>query len=224
MFIINRKSIPIIPLIIYCTFIVQLIKPQQELNYESLYRLHLKWNIEDLEAKRIKLKNDIYKIQEKKEEVLRKKNTILSEIERLKNEKNLSYHMNSYFTQIFQGPRPYRRKNPVAGLIWELKEWGRFLSAYLLLPISVPLTAINAGQKWISKKDNDDQIAALEKSLEEYDNVLSKISSEIETEAARIEPEIAQIDTKIAKLETEKKELLHLDNFKATYKPRYIPK
>ena len=203
MFKVNKKAILLLIPVISYIVTAQTAETKREPNYESLYKLHLKWDIEDLNKERIKLKIKLDDLQKKRAE-------LLSTMEQLKNEKNLSYHMNTYF-KVFQWPRPYRGKSPFGGL----DRWTRFLLAWLTSPISAPLMAINARQEWLSKKNNDDQIATLEKNLEENKNVLSIIQPEVEVQ-------IAQIEMKIAELETESETLSHLEQFKKNYKPRYI--
>jgi hypothetical protein len=246
MVIVNKKITLVLLLILWhAPTAAQATKPEQKLNYESLYKVHLKWDIEDSNKKLMQLQAQLEKNwqnlqksktapQTEKLRIQQENERIRHEIAQLESERDFSYHLAHTVHANFQWPRSYKGKNPVAGLVWQSKQWARFLLAYLFLPISSSFAAFTARKEWLLKKDNTNQIMALKKSLEENDTILSAIKplpkneialleAEAGKKAIKIETDIRATELKITELEIEQEKLVHFNEFKANFKPRYMP-
>lgn len=243
MFALNKKTMVSITSFLFLIAFTQIIFSQQEPNYESVYKLHLKWDIEDLDKNLMKLEKQRADSWEQLEEmqthrnershITKKIEELKSQIDHLNNEANLGYHMNVGFGKLFATPS--RKPIPYlpAAITRDVLELARLLYAYVLFPISMPITAFNAGKEWLSKKDNTQQIVLLEAELKKNKDKLNSLkpptpqevaTAKAETDkiVAKIENEIAQIQSKIKDLEIERQELKHLNKFKANFKFRYI--
>lgn len=187
--IINKKVILLITSLVCCMISVNTMATNHKLtraNYEQIYKLRLKWTLQDTYKAFWKLKTT--------------KQNISDEIEKLKKEKFLSYHANKTFNAVYSRPQPFTGK-PILGArsIWNATELGRVIIAYGLLPVTLPLATAYVTTEWLSKKNNDNKIAELGKTLQ------------------KTEVEIANIQPKITELEIESKELKGLENFIAAY-------
>jgi len=221
--IIYKKTTLLVACLMFCMINVKTIATDYKMsrtNYEQIYKLRLKWAIEDLYKDIEDLYKDLRSSYKNLENLNQEKNRISNTIEQLKKEKFLSYHINNVFGTLYSKPRPYKGKSIPAALDWHTHELTRFISAYGLLPITVPLAAGYVVKEWLSKKNNDDTIAELEKDQQKIKNDQQKITAEIQKIQPIIEPAIAHIKQKITELETEATELKDLDNFIATYKPK----
>ncbi len=205
---------------------------QENINYPSLYQLHLQWNIEDFMKQEKKLEINREKIispEEKISQLKEENSNIAHQIDGLKKEQLFSYQLSSHFQKTFQAPQRYRGTFIFAGIELTFREIGRVLLAYGLLPISVPFTIFGASKEWFNKlKENNDKITFLEEKMDQNNITIESINSDIENlrkafeiESAKIDAEIMHIKTKINELEIEKKELKHFDNFKKNFKFKY---
>lgn len=241
MFDFNKKIMISITLFLSLIASTQITFSQQEPNYESVYKLHLKWDIEDLNKRLVPLEKQRAESLEQLEEmqthrterlqIQKEIESLGNKIEQLKNEAYLTYHLYIQFEKLFKIKR--RRSFKYGQMGADIETLGKFLYAYVLFPISIPVTAFNAQKEWLSKKDNADQIALLEIELRKNQDRLNSLKpptpeevavakAETAKVVAKIESEIEQIQSKIRELEIEQAELKHLNHFKANFKFRHI--
>jgi hypothetical protein len=187
--IINKKTTLFLMFLTCCTININSVAADDKLPYVNLEIENLNHNLDNLKNK---------------------KERILKDIERLKEEKLLSYHINKNFNAVYRKPYLVSGANiyvdRMIQMLWNINEVSRIICAYGFLPISLPLTIAYGVKEWNSNKNNDNEtrITKLEKTL------------------PQIESDIKKIQQKIAETETEAKKINELENFITTYPSTYI--
>lgn len=217
------QSLKLIIILVCCMINIYTIQADQNLtraNYETLYKLRLKWEVEDLNKILNALNHNLSDLEKRKQQTL-------YEIETLKKEKFISYHLNKNFNMVYRKPHLsyiYYISQPVlamasanpqkaAEMIFtsQLLDIGRFILAYGLFPFTIPATTIYSTTEWASKKNNEEKIAQLKVTLQKIQNDISILEQKINVK----EPIIQQ---RIRELKTESLTMEKLEDFIPTYK------